>query len=54
MVPFLAALGPQYSSAKNQILTGGELPNLNSTFSRLSWIQVEEDPAVEYVENAAA
>lgn len=41
MVTFLPELGPQYASAKNQILTGVELPNLNSTFPKLSRIHVK-------------
>lgn len=41
MVSFLPELGPQYASAKNQILTGVELPNLNSTFPKLSRIHVK-------------
>lgn len=34
----------QYESAKNQILTGADLPSLNAAFSRLSRISVEADP----------
>lgn len=43
VISFLAAPGPQYESAKNQILTRAELPSLNATFSRLSRISIEAD-----------
>lgn len=36
VISFLAALGPHYASAKNQLLTDDEVPTLNATFSRLS------------------
>lgn len=43
VISLLAALGPQYESAKNQILTSADLPILNATFSRLSRISVESE-----------
>lgn len=43
VISFLATRNPQYESAKNQLLTGYDLPSLNSTFSRLSRMSMEND-----------
>lgn len=53
VISFLAAQGPQYESAKNQLLTGVELPTLNATFSRLSCIPVEADQPEDVGETVA-
>lgn len=42
VISFLAALGPQYESAKNLLLTSADLPALNATFFRLSRLFVED------------
>lgn len=47
VISFLAALGPQYESAKNQLLTGADLPTLNATFFRLPRMFVEENQSEE-------
>lgn len=53
VISFLAAQGPQYESAKNQLLRGVELPTLNATFSRLSRIPVEADQPEDVGETVA-
>lgn len=53
VIPFLAALGPQYESAKNQLLTSVELPSLDTIFSRVSQISVEADPSDDNEEKTA-
>lgn len=53
VMSFLTALGPQYESAKNQLLTSAELPSLNTIFSRLSRISVEADPSDDNEEKTA-
>lgn len=47
VISFLSALNSQYESAKNQIITGADLPSLNAAFSRLSRISVDADPIPE-------
>lgn len=53
VISFLAALGPQYESAKNQLFTGIELPTPNATFSRLSMIPVGADQSDDHEEKVA-
>lgn len=38
VVSFLSGLDDSYVSTKNQLLSGTDLPSLNVSFSRLSWI----------------
>lgn len=47
VISFLAALGPRYDTAKNQLLSGADLPTLNATFAQLSRIFVEVDSSTD-------
>lgn len=56
VVSFLSGLDVQYTSAKNQLLSGTELPSLNVAFSRLSRIPVEDiaEPIIDNEKSAVA
>lgn len=53
VISFLAALGPQSESTKNQLLTNAELPTLNATFLRFSWISLDSNQSGDQEESVA-